>query len=61
MDLSKLGDEVLRVGDESAEYYVCGPERFMDDIGKSLRGRGVDVTRIHSEMFSAAANPISGN
>ena len=34
-----------------ADYYVCGPARFMAEIQDSLEQRGVAPERIHSESF----------
>ena len=58
MDLNKVDDTTLRLADSTTQYYVCGPEGFMQEIGKALKDRGVDVRRVHAEVFSAAANPL---
>ena len=34
-----------------AEFYLCGPTKFMADIQSGLIERGVDPHRIHSETF----------
>lgn len=58
MDLAKVDEETLRLGDATAQYYICGPEKFMADMGKALKARGVDGGRIHAEVFGAGDVPI---
>lgn len=38
-----------------AEFYLCGPSGFLDDVGTGLRRWGVAATRIHTEVFGPAA------
>ncbi|KAL1967070.1 hypothetical protein VTN77DRAFT_3594 [Rasamsonia byssochlamydoides] len=58
IDLRKLdSDEHLFLDDPSTEYYVCGPEGFMQDIGRSLRDLNVDSDRIHMELFGTGGVP----
>ena len=40
-----------------AEFYVCGPVRFMSDISDALVQLGVDPDRIHTETFG----PVAGS
>ncbi len=42
-----------------ASAYVCGPERFMDDVTAALADGGIDPASIHTERFSSrgAINP----
>ncbi|MBO0813033.1 MAG: 2Fe-2S iron-sulfur cluster binding domain-containing protein [Microlunatus sp.] len=42
-----------------ASAYICGPERFMDDITAALSAIGLDPARIHTERFGSrsAINP----
>ena len=42
-----------------ASAYVCGPERFMDDVTAALADGGIDRASIHTERFSSrgAINP----
>lgn len=56
IDLAKVQD-VLRLDDKTAQYYVCGPESFMADMIRDLKSRGVDSARIHAEVFGAADTP----
>lgn len=58
MDLAKVDDDTLRVADPTAQYYVCGPEQFMADIGVALKARGVASNRIHAEVFGAGDVPL---
>ncbi|KAI0171724.1 flavohemo protein [Hypoxylon sp. FL1284] len=52
IDLSKVDSEFsLFLGDTGAEYYICGPYAFMKDTKEYLAGVGVDVDRIHLEVF----------
>ena len=58
MDLAKVDRETLRLDEADAQYYVCGPERFMAEMIKALREKGVDTARIHAEVFGAGAVPM---
>lgn len=37
---------------QAAQYFMCGPNEFMDAIKVILEAEGVDKTRIHKERFS---------
>jgi nitric oxide dioxygenase len=55
LDLKKLKSrEDLMLHDDDTKYYICGPEGFMADLEKALRGRGVDPKRINMEIFGSA-------
>ena len=41
-----------------ADYYLCGPRSFMDDLAAALTARGVASERISSEVFGPA-DPIT--
>ncbi len=41
-----------------ADAYVCGPERFMDDVAAALAGVGIAPARIHTERFGSRS-PIN--
>ena len=58
MDLAKVDKDTLRLDEADAQYYVCGPERFMAEMIKALREKGVDTVRIHAEVFGAGAVPM---
>lgn len=47
---------------EGTELFVCGPDAMRDSIVASLRARGVDERRVHSERFALpdAAAPKAG-
>ena len=55
MDLLALegsGDAVvLNLSHSAANYFLCGPEAFMEAQADALVALGVDCTRIHSEGF----------
>lgn len=44
----------LRLNDSSAEYFICGPGRFMTSVGQWLRENGVDETRVKMEVFGVS-------
>lgn len=35
-----------------ADFYLCGPVRFMQDLTAGLAARGVPASRIHTEIFA---------
>lgn len=37
-----------------ADFYLCGPGRFMEDIGAALAARGVTPDRVSTEVFGPA-------
>ena len=47
--LDKEGD--LFLDKKDAEYYICGPEKFMADMQATLLGYGVDEGRVKMEVF----------
>jgi ferredoxin-NADP reductase/MOSC domain-containing protein YiiM len=47
----------LRVRDD-ADFYICGPPSFMEDMSAGLAARGVAAHRIRTETFGSAA-PIT--
>jgi ferredoxin-NADP reductase len=44
---------------QSADFYLCGPPRFLQDLQASLSAWGVAASRMHTEIFgpSAALSP----
>lgn len=53
LDIAALGQEgKLFVSDPRAEYFICGPEKFMLDVRKTLVGLGVDKSRVYLELFA---------
>ncbi|KAI1412138.1 globin-like protein [Hypoxylon sp. FL1857] len=53
LDILALDQERdLFVHDGRAEYYICGPERFMLELRTKLAGLGVDKARVHLELFA---------
>jgi ferredoxin-NADP reductase/MOSC domain-containing protein YiiM len=38
-----------------ADAYLCGPSAFMNDLSSGLATYGLDPSRVHSELFGAAA------
>ena len=51
--LDKDGD--LFLDKEDAEYYICGPDKFMADMQKSLLEYGVNDARIKLELFGTGS------
>ncbi|KAL4804034.1 globin-like protein [Aspergillus unguis] len=51
VDLSKIPEGDLYLGDNATEYFVCGPTAFMAETKKALVARGVDEARVHMELF----------
>jgi len=49
----RIGTEVLqKIGvPHDAEFYLCGPAAFMDDLTAGLKAWGVADDRVHSEIF----------
>lgn len=43
-----------------ANFYVCGPQAFIDEMSAGLAAWGVQPQRIHSELFGAGASLRSG-
>ncbi len=41
------------------DYYVCGPDAFMNDLSAGLAARGVPPERIHTEQFGPS-RPAAG-
>ncbi|RTE80583.1 hypothetical protein BHE90_004952 [Fusarium euwallaceae] len=51
LNLAKVRSADLWLGNRSAEYYVCGPEKFMMEVSRYLRARSVDSGRLKFELF----------
>lgn len=52
VDLSKLdASKDLFVDVPTAEYYICGPDKFMIDMQVTLQEKGVAADRIKMELF----------
>lgn len=48
-------EEDMYFGNKSAEYYICGPERFMTDISAYLFTNGVSLQQVHYELHSTGS------
>ena len=56
MNLSELltpdsQENIFQAESSEAEFYICGPQAFMDDQWKTLLELGISPTRIHREVF----------
>ena len=51
VDIDQVDSGSLFLGDQSAQYYICGPEGFMNKTEKDLIAKGVDPSRIYVEKF----------
>ena len=58
----RLGLDVLtRLNVPSkADFYLCGPPAFLQDLTRSLLNRGVPATRIYSEIFGPGGSSTPG-
>ncbi|KAI1177864.1 globin-like protein [Nemania sp. FL0916] len=54
-DFCELNWEHLWLTNSLAQYFVCGPEKFMNEIGKHLLTNGVAAARIKFELYSAGS------
>ena len=43
-----------------ADFYLCGPSRFMSDLTSGLRAWNVAAERIHTEIFAGAESSTPG-
>lgn len=57
VDLAKLSEKELFLDDDTTEYYICGPEKFMTHIESSLKSKGVSANRIKMELFGTGGVP----
>ncbi|HUA96629.1 MAG TPA: ferredoxin--NADP reductase [Acidimicrobiales bacterium] len=44
---------------DRAEFYVCGPEPFMDRVERALVASGVEAARVHIERFTGTGGPTA--
>jgi nitric oxide dioxygenase len=51
VDLAQVWSDTLA----ASTFFLCGPEGFMADQWRSLRGQGVDPSQIHRELFGPDA------
>jgi ferredoxin-NADP reductase/MOSC domain-containing protein YiiM len=58
----RLNMKVLQQLDppRNADFYICGPSTFMDDLTAGIAALGVAPDRIHSEMFGAGPSRTPG-
>ncbi|KAI0538420.1 globin-like protein [Xylaria digitata] len=54
-DFSGLNWEDLWLTNNLAQYFVCGPEKFMNEIGNHLLKNRVDPARIRYELYSVGS------
>jgi ferredoxin-NADP reductase/MOSC domain-containing protein YiiM/ferredoxin len=45
---------------QQADFYLCGPAGFLEQVGAMLKGWGVDPSRVHQEAFTPAPVQASG-
>jgi nitric oxide dioxygenase len=50
LDIGRIEDAVML---PNADYYLCGPVAFMREQREALIARGVDATRIYTEIFGS--------
>lgn len=57
MNLDRLHkEEILFLHDHTAQYYICGPSDFMQEIKTYLLSAGVDRERVHMEVFGVGSD-----
>ena len=44
-------EEILTAADDSAQFYVCGPERLIGAVIDTARALNIDKSRVHFERF----------
>lgn len=52
MDLARIDPSQLYMDHGASEYYICGPEAFMQEMAKYLIAQGVDSSRVKFEWFT---------
>eukprot|EP01113_Clastostelium_recurvatum_P001351 TRINITY_DN10553_c0_g2_i2.p1 TRINITY_DN10553_c0_g2~~TRINITY_DN10553_c0_g2_i2.p1 ORF type:complete len:448 (-),score=108.53 TRINITY_DN10553_c0_g2_i2:24-1367(-) len=52
INIEAIADQVVLPG---AQYYICGPLAFMQDVEKQLAAKGVAKENMHNEAFGVAA------
>jgi nitric oxide dioxygenase len=57
VNLDKLEKKDLFLDDPKAQYYICGPEKFMTDMESTLKAQGVNADRIKLELFGTGGVP----
>jgi ferredoxin len=58
----RLSPELLReLGiPKNADFYLCGPPRFLDDFQKGLAAWGIPWPKVHAELFGPAPTLTPG-
>jgi ferredoxin-NADP reductase len=56
------GEEVRAfvAGAGDADFYLCGPQPFMDVVEAALAGQGAEPARVHIERFTPPETPAVG-
>ncbi|KAI8950094.1 globin-like protein [Xylaria longipes] len=54
-DFLGLNWEDLWLHNKMTQYFVCGPEKFMAEIGGHLQKQGIQTTRINYELYSVGS------
>ncbi|KAI8631625.1 globin-like protein [Xylariaceae sp. FL1651] len=54
-DFRALDPEDLWLHHSLAQYFICGPEKFMVEIRKYLQHNGVDPARVQFELYSVGS------
>jgi nitric oxide dioxygenase len=51
ISLAKVDHKTLFLNNPNAEYFICGPTSFMNDVRRFLEQAGVNAERINLELF----------
>lgn len=57
IDLDQVGSDKLFIGNDKAQYFVCGPTPFMLEAEAKLKSFGVPSERIKMELFGTGGVP----
>lgn len=54
-DFRAMSWEDLWLHKPMAQYFICGPEKFMNEIGNHLMRNGVNAARVRFELYSVGS------
>ncbi|KAF2652662.1 globin-like protein [Lophiostoma macrostomum CBS 122681] len=57
IDLDQISGDKLHTGNDTTQYFACGPTRFMLDVEGKLKSKGVPAERVKMELFGTGGVP----